>query len=51
MGNLGLEIMTAPINQFTQNDLFLYGLAGIYRISDPASSTAQAQDRSATTSS
>jgi hypothetical protein len=34
MGNLGLEIMTAPVNLFTQNDLFLYGLAGIYRLSD-----------------
>ena len=34
MGNLGLEIMTAPSELFTQNDLFLYGLAGIYRVSD-----------------
>jgi hypothetical protein len=34
MGNLGLEIMTAPVNAFTQNDLFIYGLAGIYRVSD-----------------
>ncbi len=34
MGNLGLEIMTAPVNQFTQNDLLLYGLAGIYRLTD-----------------
>jgi hypothetical protein len=34
MGNLGLEIMTAPVKLFTQNDLFLYGLAGIYSLSD-----------------
>ena len=34
MGNLGIEIMTAPVSLFTQNDLFLYGLAGIYRVSD-----------------
>ncbi|HEY2847834.1 MAG TPA: hypothetical protein VGI80_08445, partial [Pyrinomonadaceae bacterium] len=34
MGNLGIEIMTAPVNLFTQNDLFLYGIAGIYRLSD-----------------
>lgn len=34
MGNLGLQIMTAPIERFTQNDLFLYGLAGIYRVTD-----------------
>lgn len=33
-GNLGLGIMTAPLAQFTQNDVLLYGLAGIYRVSD-----------------
>ena len=33
-GNLGLGIMTAPIERFTQNDVFLYGLAGIYRATD-----------------
>jgi len=33
MGNVGLEIMNAPLTTFTQNDLFLYGLAGIYRLS------------------
>ena len=32
MGNLGLGIMTAPIERFTQNDVLLYGLAGIYRV-------------------
>jgi len=30
--NLGLGIMTAPLERFTQNDVFLYGLAGIYRL-------------------
>ena len=34
MGNLGLQRMTAPIERFTQNDLLLYGLAGIYRLTD-----------------
>ncbi|CAN5533751.1 hypothetical protein BH10ACI3_BH10ACI3_10920 [soil metagenome] len=34
MGNLGLGIMTAPLEKFTQNDVFLYGLAGIYRLTD-----------------
>ncbi len=34
MGNIGLGIMTAPIERFTQNDVFLYGLAGIYRLTD-----------------
>lgn len=33
-GNLGLEIMTAPIDRFTQNDVLLYGLAGIFRVND-----------------
>lgn len=33
-GNLGLGIMTAPIERFTQNDVLLYGLAGIYRLTD-----------------
>lgn len=33
-GNLGLGIMTAPLERFTQNDVFLYGLAGIYRVTD-----------------
>lgn len=31
-GNIGLGIMTAPLERFTQNDLLLYGLAGIYRV-------------------
>lgn len=34
MGNIGLQIMTAPIERFTQNDLIIYGLAGIYRLTD-----------------
>ena len=33
-GNLGIAIMTAPIERFTQNDLLLYGLAGIYKVND-----------------
>ena len=32
--NLGLGIQTAPLERFTQNDVLLYGLAGIYRIND-----------------
>jgi hypothetical protein len=31
-GNLGLGILTAPLEPFTQNDVLLYGLAGIIRI-------------------
>ena len=33
-GNLGLAILTAPIERFTQNDVLLYGLAGIFRVND-----------------
>ena len=33
-GNLGLGIMTAPLERFTQNDVLLYGLAGIYSVND-----------------
>lgn len=31
-GNLGLGILTAPLAQFTQNDVLLYGFAGIFRL-------------------
>lgn len=34
LGNVGLGIMTAPIERFTQNDVLLYGLAGIVRATD-----------------
>jgi hypothetical protein len=34
MGNIGLGIMTAPLERFTQNDVLLYGLAGIFRLTD-----------------
>lgn len=33
-GNIGLGIMTAPLASFSQNDVALYGLAGIYRVTD-----------------
>ncbi len=33
-GNIGLGILQAPLNQFTQNDVLMYGLAGIYTVSD-----------------
>ena len=31
-GNLGVGILTAPTEPFTQNDVLLYGVAGIYRV-------------------
>jgi hypothetical protein len=33
-GNLGLAIMSAPLERFTQNDVLLYGLAGIFRVNN-----------------
>ncbi len=33
-GNLGIGILTAPTETFTQNDMLLYGLAGIYRLNN-----------------
>jgi hypothetical protein len=33
-GNIGLGILEAPTDEFTQNDVLLYGLAGIYTLSD-----------------
>jgi hypothetical protein len=34
LANLGIGIMTAPLERFTQNDVLLYGLGGIYRATD-----------------
>ncbi|MFP5264280.1 MAG: hypothetical protein ACLGJB_20545 [Blastocatellia bacterium] len=33
-GNLGIGILTAPLSTFSQNDVLMYGLAGIYTASD-----------------
>jgi hypothetical protein len=33
-GNLGLGILTAPLQATSQNDVLLYGLAGVYSASD-----------------
>ncbi len=33
-GNLGIAIMTAPLQQFTQNDVLLYGFAGNVRLNE-----------------
>jgi hypothetical protein len=34
MGNLGLGILTAPVDPFTQNDVLLYGLAASYQFNN-----------------
>ncbi|MEW6129886.1 MAG: hypothetical protein AB1757_22790 [Acidobacteriota bacterium] len=33
-GNLGIGILEAPLGNFSQNDVLLFGLAGIYQVSD-----------------
>ena len=33
-GNIGLGIMSAPLEDFSQNDVLLYGLAGIFGVTD-----------------
>lgn len=33
-GELGLGIMNSPLGNFSQNDVVLYGLAGIFRVTD-----------------
>lgn len=33
-GNLGIGILEAPIANFTQNDVLMFGLAGIYTVND-----------------
>lgn len=33
-GNIGLGILTSPLERFSQNDVLLYGLAGVYRVTD-----------------
>ena len=49
-GNIGLGIMTAPIERFTQNDVFLYGLAGIYRATDHINIVSEVNGRANTRS-
>ena len=44
-GNLGLGILTAPLEQFTQNDVMLYGLAATWRWSDRITLASEVQGR------
>lgn len=49
-GNLGLGIMTAPIERFTQNDVLLYGIAAIYRLTDSVNLLGEVNGRANTRS-
>jgi hypothetical protein len=44
-GNLGLGILSAPTERFTQNDVLLYGLAGIFRLNDDVNLAAEVNGR------
>jgi hypothetical protein len=49
-GNLGLGILTAPTQAFTQNDVLLYGVAGIFRIDQRINLAGEIQGRANTRS-
>ncbi len=49
-GNLGLGIMSAPLADFSQNDVLLYGLAGIFRISNHINVVSEVNGRANTRS-
>jgi hypothetical protein len=47
-GNLGLGIYTAPTQLFTQNDMLLYGLGGIFRVNRTVNLAAEVNGRANT---
>ena len=47
-GNIGLGIYTAPTQLFTQNDMLLYGLAGIFRVNKSVNIAAEVNGRANT---
>lgn len=49
-GNVGLAILTAPTQLFTQNDVFTYGLAGIFRFNRQFSLAGEVNGRANTRS-
>jgi hypothetical protein len=47
-GNLGLAILTAPTQLFSQNDVITYGLAGIFRLNNQFSVAGEVNGRANT---
>jgi hypothetical protein len=47
-GNLGIGIYTAPTQLFTQNDMLLYGAAGIFRVNKQVNIAAEVNGRANT---
>lgn len=48
LANIGLGIMPAPLERFTQNDVLLYGVAGIFRVTDKINIVSEVNGRSNT---
>ncbi|MGI9034669.1 MAG: hypothetical protein ACR2GD_01400, partial [Pyrinomonadaceae bacterium] len=49
-GNIGLGILTAPLERFSQNDVLLYGLAGIFRVNKNVNVASEVNGRANTRS-
>lgn len=49
-GNVGLGIMNSPLANFSQNDVFLYGLAGIFGVTDRINIASEVNGRISTRS-
>ncbi|MGC2235419.1 MAG: hypothetical protein WA584_04630 [Pyrinomonadaceae bacterium] len=49
-GNIGIGIMTSPLELFSQNDVLLYGLAGVFRVNDRINIVSEVNGRANTRS-
>jgi hypothetical protein len=49
-GNLGIGILSAPLQDFTQNDVVLYGVAGIFRLNKQLNLAGEINGRASTRS-
>ncbi len=47
-GNLGIGILESPLSNFSQNDVLLYGLAGIYQATDNVNLVGEVNGRHST---
>jgi hypothetical protein len=47
-GNLGIGILTVPLASFSQNDVLLYGIAGVYRVNSRVNVVSEVNGRSNT---
>ena len=49
-GNVGIGILSAPLERFSQNDVLLYGIAGIFRVNDRINIATEVNGRASTRS-